>query len=447
MGIFLAHESTAKVDIGRIISDKKRGIPLAQADIMELIAGFTTGEVTDAQMAAFLMAVYFTGLSEDETVSLALALSMPTDVVSGERLLPADIGFVTLDLQSTGGVGDKAWLIAIAVVAAVMNGKGKLVIPRLFDSGEMDEADKLSSIPGFNTSLSVEAFLDTMSTCGCAAAKSPPSLSPIERRLFALRSATQTVDSIPLIAAGTVARALATGVDAIVFDVKVGSGALTKTIGEARKLCRMLTQTAMLVGIRTTAVMTNMDKPLGRTIGGALEIMEVIKLLNGGQNSGDLFEVAIELGGAMLATSEVCGHSLSDCREQAASAIASGAALAKLREIIAAQGGNHDVTHDYSLFGQAASAREVFAEISGYIGDVDCEGCGKAAKALGTGTDFAAGIVLDKLTGDWVNAGECLATLYTSSGEKSALDTAEEIFLRSYTIVQRAQKRLSPILR
>lgn len=421
------------MDIKHILAQKKLSLPLLERDIIELITAYSAGEVADFELAAFLMAVYFTGLSEEETVGLTLAMA------DGERL---SIDAVTIDLQSTGGVGDKAALAAIPIAAAVCE---KIAVPKLCRSCEISDAAKLKSISGFKTSLSAEEFIEAVKKCGCAISDMPISLAPTERRIAALRELTQTVDSIPLIAAGLVARELAAGVDAVVFDVKVGSGALTKTIGEARKLCRMLTETSTLVGIRASAVMTNMDKPLGRTIGGALELMEVIETLNGRRSNGDLFEVAIELGGEMLALGG--GRTLADCRELAAGAIASGAALEKLREMIAVQGGNPDVTKDYTLFPKASRVCEVCAEVSGFVGNVDCEGCGKAAKILGADADCTAGIVLEKIIGDSVSVGERLATFYTSVGSDSDISAAKECFLSAYNIVQKPQKRLSPILR
>lgn len=408
--------------IYEIISKKKHNAELTADEINWVVAGFVSGEIPDYQMSALLMAVCFCSFSDRETADLTMAMAR-----SGKMLKP-DVGGFTVDKHSTGGVGDKTTLIAAPIAAAC-----GVFVPKMAGRGlghTGGTIDKLESIPSFNTELSYERFTDIVRSTGLAVAGQTDDLVPADKKMYALRNATATVDSIPLICSSVMSKKIATGADGIVLDVKVGDGAFMKTVSEAEKLAKAMVRVGRMAGRKCTAVLTDMSKPLGRAVGNSLEVIEAIETLKGNAPR-DLSDEALTIAAEMLVTA---GKGTSEeCRAMAEKAVSSGAALEKLRQMTEAQGGNAAVIDDYGLFKPAARRREVFAERDGYICGISCEKTGLISLRLGAGrqtkdgaVDPTAGIVFDKTVGDKVGKGERLAVLYTSS--ECALDEIAEEF-------------------
>lgn len=397
--------------IYEIISKKKRNAELSAEEINWVVAGYVSGEIPDYQMSALLMAVCFCSLSDRETADLTMAMAR-----SGDMLRP-DTGGFNVDKHSTGGVGDKTTLIVSPIAAACgafvpkMSGRG------LGHTG--GTIDKLEAIPGFNTSLTYKKFIDNVRKAGLAVAGQTGSLVPADKKIYALRNATATVDSIPLICSSIMSKKIATGADGIVLDVKVGDGAFMKTVSDAEKLGTAMVRIGKLAGRKCTAVLTDMNKPLGRAVGNSLEVIEAIEALKGNAPA-DLMDVSLTLAAEMLSMSGK-GNS-GECMEMAQKAVSSGAALEKLRQMISLQGGNPAVIDDYSLFKPAERKYEIFAEQDGCICGISCEETGLISLRLGAGRqtkdgeiDPTAGIVFDKTVGDCVKKGDRLAVLHTSS--------------------------------
>ncbi|MCD7884471.1 MAG: pyrimidine-nucleoside phosphorylase [Lachnospiraceae bacterium] len=409
-----------------IITKKRGGAALSEEEIRWMITGYTKGYIPDYQMSSFLMAVYFQGMTDEETAILTDAMAK-----SGEQLDLSGIPGVKVDKHSTGGVGDKTTLIVAPVVAACgcvvakMSGRG------LGHTG--GTVDKLESIPGTRTSLSGEEFLDVVRRTGIAVTGQSPNLAPADKKLYALRDVTATVDSIPLIAASIMSKKLAAGSDCIVLDVKTGSGAFMKTPEDAVTLAEKMVAIGVHNGKRIAALITNMDIPLGYQIGNALEVEEAVRTLQG-QGPADLTEVCLALAAQLL---YLAGKGdLDYCRGLAQDALKSGAALEKLAAMIEAQGGDAECVRHPEKLGRAPFAMEVKAEKSGYVTKMDSAGIGIAAMLLGAGRetkeseiDPLAGIILSKKTGDSVKKGETLATLLTS--DEAKLEAAKERFLEA----------------
>ncbi|MCD7956848.1 MAG: pyrimidine-nucleoside phosphorylase [Lachnospiraceae bacterium] len=419
-----------------IIIKKRGGAALSEEEIRWMITGYTKGDIPDYQMSSFLMAVYFQGMTDEETAILTDAMAR-----SGEQLDLSGIPGVKVDKHSTGGVGDKTTLIVAPVVAACgcvvakMSGRG------LGHTG--GTVDKLESIPGTRTSLSGEEFLDVVRRTGIAVTGQSPNLAPADKKLYALRDVTATVDSIPLIAASIMSKKLAAGSDCIVLDVKTGSGAFMKTVEDAVQLAGKMVAIGVHNGKKIAALITNMDIPLGYQIGNALEVEEAVRTLRG-QGPADLTEVSLALASQLL---YLAGEGdLDYCRGLAQDALASGTALEKLAAMIEAQGGDADCVRHPEKLGRAPFAREVKAEKSGYIVQMDSAGIGVAAMLLGAGRetkeseiDPLAGIILSKKTGDFVKKGETLATLLTS--EEAKLGAAKTRFLEAVEIGAKAPQK------
>lgn len=397
--------------IYEIITKKKHNAELSREEIDWVVEGYTLGRIPDYQMSALLMAVCFCPLSDRETVDLTMAMAR-----SGDMLKP-DTGGFNVDKHSTGGVGDKTTLIVAPIAAAC-----GVFVPKMSGRGlghTGGTIDKLESIPGFRTELEYGKFLDIVRTAGLAVAGQTGSLVPADKKIYALRNATATVDSIPLICSSIMSKKLATGADGIVLDVKVGDGAFMKNIADAEKLAEAMVRVGKLAGKRCTAVLTDMNKPLGRAVGNGLEVIEAIEALKGNAPA-DLAEVSLTLAAEMIFTAGK--GTAEECRAMAENAVSTGAALKKLREMIELQGGDPAVTEDYGLFPAAERKLEIFAKESGYICGISCEETGMTSLKLGAGRetkeaaiDPSAGIVFGKTVGDFVNKGETLAVLHTSS--------------------------------
>ncbi len=396
-----------------VIHAKRDGEALPAAAIAELVQGFTRGEVPDYQMAAFCMAVFFRGMNDSEVGALAEAM-----LRSGDILDLSDVPGAKVDKHSTGGVGDKVSL-ALAPLAAACGVRVPMISGRgLGHTG--GTLDKLESIPGFQVDVPVERFRSLVREVGACLAGQTARLVPADRKLYALRDVTATVESIPLIAASIMSKKLAEGIDALVLDVKVGSGAFMKSVEDARSLARAIAAIGRGMGKRVVALLTSMDQPLGRAVGNALEVAEAIELLRGG-GPEDLREVTVELTAEML----VLGGRAPDlaaARTKVADAIADGSGLAKLEEIVRAQGGDPAAIRDPGRLPRAPRTFEVAAPASGVVTGIDTEAIGLAAVALGAGrariedrVDPGVGIVVRAKLGDRISRGDPLCTVHAGT--------------------------------
>ena len=413
-----------------IIAKKRDGIELADEEIEAFVKGFTNGEIPDYQVAAFLMAAYIRGMSKRETATLTTEMAN-----SGDVLDLSPISGIKVDKHSTGGVGDKTTLICAPIAAACGVKVAKMSGRGLGHTG--GTIDKLESIPGFTTDLPKADFFEIVDKIGCAVVGQSGNLCPADKKLYALRDVTATVDNISLIASSVMSKKIAAGADKILLDVKMGSGAFMKTKEDAEKLAREMVDIGESVGRKTVALVTNMDKPLGRNIGNLLEIIEVCEILNNGGDR-ELRELSIELAANMIYLGGKT-DTIEEAREKAVNAVSSGAAFAKLKEMSAAQGGDVSYINDTSKFGLAKVKHEIKAEKSGYIVFTDAEAFGMASVSLGAGRetkessiDFGAGIILHKNKGAFVNVGDVIAELYADSGQKCEL--AAEILKSAYEI-------------
>lgn len=411
-----------------IIEKKKHNLKLSKEEIDFLISGYTKGDIPDYQMSAFLMTVYFNGMEPDEIANLTQSF-----VESGDQVDLSEIEGIKVDKHSTGGVGDKISLIVIPLVAsfgvpvAKMSGRG------LGHTG--GTIDKLESIEGFRTDLSTKDFINNVNNYKMAIVGQTANLTPADKKIYALRDVTSTIDSIPLIASSIMSKKIASGADAIVLDVKVGSGAFMKTIDEAEDLARTMVSIGKNLGRDTIAIITNMDQPLGYEIGNSNEVMEAIKVLRG-EGSIDETEIALAIAANMC----LLGGAFSDIDEaykELKLLIESGKAIEKLKELIRIQGGDPRVVDDNSLFPQAKNTYDIRAERDGYIYSIDAESIGIGAMLLGAGRktkeesiDPAAGIRLVKKIGDRVDKGSVICQLMTNLDEfDDAIDKVKGAFV------------------
>jgi len=398
-----------------IIQKKRDGLELTDAEIEFAVEGYVRGGVPDYQMSALLMAVYFRGMTPRELKTLTLTMMR-----SGETVDLSAFGDLTVDKHSTGGVGDKTTLIVAPIVACLGGVVAKMSGRGLGHTG--GTVDKLEAIPGFRTEMDREDFLRQVREIGVAVVGQSGHLAPADKKIYALRDVTATVESIPLIASSIMSKKLASGAKNIVLDVKVGSGAFMKTREDAERLARAMVGIGTLSSRRVTAVLTNMDIPLGRAVGNSLEVLEAVDVL-AGRGPADLVEVCSELAARMLCLAR--GWAYEESIEKVRDALASGAALEKFRGWIARQGGDASFIESPEKLGTAPVTWELKAEEGGYISSMDAERIGKAAAVLGAGRekagdpiDYTAGIVLLGKTGDEVREGGTLATLHTSKKEK-----------------------------
>ncbi len=405
------------MDMVSIILKKKAGEALSREEIEYVVRGATDGTLPDYQLSAFLMAVCWRGMNAQETTDLTLAMTHSGAVVD---LSP--VGERCVDKHSTGGVGDTTTLILTPLVAACGAPVAKMSGHALGHTG--GTLDKLVSIPGMRIDLSGEEFIGQIKRVGCAVVGQTASLAPADKVLYALRDVTGTVESLPLIASSIVSKKLASGADAIVLDVKTGNGALMKTEEDSIELAKRMVAIGHLSGRPMLAVITGMDEPLGTHIGNALEVKEAIDVL-AGRAGGALLEVSLVLGAQMLVAAGKAG-SMDAARAMLQKALAGGAGLAKLREMIAAQGGDPRVVDHVTLLPQAAHKIDVPARSDGYIQRMDTVRIGYAAQALGAGRktkedviDLAVGLVMRVRIGERVVAGQPLCTLYLNDPSRA----------------------------
>lgn len=398
-----------------IIQKKRDGLELSDEEIRFLVEGYTRGDVPDYQMSAFLMAVYFKGMTPRETTTLTLAM-----MESGDRVDLSEFGDLTVDKHSTGGVGDKTTLIVAPLAAALGGVVAKMSGRGLGHTG--GTVDKLESIPGFRTTLERDEFLRQVREIGLAVVGQSGSLAPADKKIYALRDVTATVDSVPLIASSVMSKKLASGAKNIVLDVKVGSGAFMKTVSQARELARAMVDIGRLSGRRVAAVLTNMDVPLGYAVGNALEVREAVEVL-AGHGPEDLTAVCLELAARMLALAK--GRPYAESLARAEAALREGLALRKFEEWIRRQGGDPSFIGEPERLGAAPVTAEFTAPMDGYVSSMDAELIGKAAAVLGAGRekagdpiDYTAGILLRRKTGQPCEKGGTLAALFTSKKEK-----------------------------
>lgn len=413
-----------------IIKKKRDGLPLSDEEIRAFIEGYVSGDVADYQAAAFCMAVYFRGMDVRETTALTLAVRD-----SGDRLDFSRIHGTRVDKHSTGGVGDKTSLVVTPIVAscgvkvAKMSGRG------LGHTG--GTIDKLEAIPGFCTSLSTEEFERIVNEVGIAIVGQSKNLAPADKKLYALRDVTATVDSMPLIASSIMGKKLAADDDCIVLDVKTGSGSFMKTLEDSKKLAQLMVDIGKRADKKMLALITDMDRPLGYAIGNTLEVIEAIDVLRG-QGPDDLTDICISLASDMLALTGEHGDR-DECEAKVRDAIASGKALDTLARMVKAQGGDDTVIYHPETFARATHEHTVKAPRDGYVVAVDTEGYGIASLLLGAGRntmedeiDYTAGIILHAKTGDFVHADDPIATLYTC--DESRFAAAEQKLLASTVI-------------
>ena len=395
-----------------IIAKKRDGGTLTRQEIEWFVTEYTADNIPDYQASALCMAIFLNGMTKEETVQLTAAMRD-----SGDKVDLSAFGGKTADKHSTGGVGDKTTLI-VAPVVAVMGG----VVAKMSGRGlghTGGTVDKLESIPGYKTTLSPEEFTRQVGDIGISVIGQSGNLAPADKKLYALRDVTATVNSIPLIASSIMSKKLAAGTDIIVLDVKVGSGAFMKSLTQARELANCMVDIGTECGKKTAAVITDMDIPLGRNIGNALEVKEAISVLRG-DVTGDLAAVSIALAANMVSLLKEI--STAEAEKMVIETLKGGKAYEKFLEWISAQGGDISVFDNLEAFGKAEYSCELLAESDGYILKMDAETLGKASVMLGAGRtkkddviDYSAGIVLSKKTGDKVNKGETVATLYSST--------------------------------
>ena len=406
-----------------LINKKKYGGALTREELDFFVSGVTDGSIPDYQTSALCMAILLKGMDDKEIAAL-------TDLMahSGDMIDLSEFGTLSVDKHSTGGVGDKTTLILAPLAAACGAKVAKMSGRGLGHTG--GTVDKLESIPGYRTELPEEAFRRISREVGVCVIGQSGELAPADKKLYALRDVTGTVDSIPLIVSSIMSKKLAAGAHSIVLDVTVGSGAFMKTVEDAEILAKKMVTIGRACGRNMSALITDMSEPLGRAVGNALEVKEALAVLKG-ELEGDLKEVCLALAGEMLSLSleMTPEEGLALARET----LESGAAYEKFKEWIAAQGGDVRYAEDPSLFPAAAFSREVLAEESGYLAAMDTEAIGNAACNLGAGRktkadvlDMSAGIILEAKIGDKVKKGDVLATLYSEKEE--TLDGAAALY-------------------
>lgn len=403
------------MNVYEIIDKKKRGLELNQTEIEYLINGYVNNEIPDYQISAWLMAVYFQGMTDRELLALTNCMTK-----SGEIVDLSSIMGVKVDKHSTGGVGDKVTLVVAPIVAACGGKVAKMSGRGLgFTGGTID---KLEAIPGLKTALAEEEFFNMVNEIGLAVMGQSADIAPADKKLYALRDVTATVDSIPLIASSIMSKKLAAGSDKIVLDVTVGSGAFMKDKENAVQLAEKMVAIGNGAGKKTVAILTNMDVPLGKMVGNNLEVVEAIETLKG-RGPEDLIAVVVEIASTMLYLAQI--GTKEECMKKVKRVIADGSALEKLKLMVERQGGDGSYIENPDQFEKAIYQHEIIANNSGYIGKMNTEECGKAAVLLGAGRevkddpiDMTAGIQFNKKTGDVVKQGDIVAIAYSSSKEK-----------------------------
>jgi pyrimidine-nucleoside phosphorylase len=417
-----------------VIRKKRNGEELSRGEIEYLVQAYTIGEIPDYQVSAWLMAVILRGLSRAETSALTDAM-----LRSGDVLDLSEFSAKKVDKHSTGGVGDKTSLVLAPLAAA-----GGLVVPMISGRGlghTGGTLDKLESIPGFNVNLSVPEFRRVLAACGCAMIGQTAEIAPADRKLYALRDVTATVESPFLICASIMSKKLAEGIDALVLDVKTGSGAFMKEENDAVFLAELMVETGERMGKAMVALITDMDQPLGSQVGNSLEVIEALDVLRGA-GPEELRELCLELAGWMFVLGGVA-DSVADGKTRAAELIDSGHALEKLRQMIRLQGGDEGVIDNPERLPRSRYTLNVGSPASGWITSINCEAVGEACVVLGGGRekkedsiDPAVGIVLHRKAGEAIRAGEALCTVHYNSEARGR--RAQQMLLNSYHVADAA---------
>lgn len=424
-----------------IIEKKKDGLELSPSEIKFFVSGFVNEEIPDYQVSALLMAIYFKGMTERETLEFTLAVRDSGDVVD-----LSSINGIKVDKHSTGGVGDKTTLVIAPIVAALGAKIAKMSGRGLGHTG--GTIDKMEAIPGLKTDISTDKFIEMVNEIGLSVVGQTGNLAPADKKLYALRDVTATVDSIPLIAASIMSKKLAAGSDAILLDVKTGSGAFMKTLDDSIELAQEMVNIGENAGKKTIALITEMDIPLGHNIGNTLEVMEVVDTLKG-NGPKDLTDVCIELASNLAYMAEV--DTLENCRTKVMEVIESGKAYETFLKFVEAQGGDISYIENMDKFEKAKIEHEVKIKASGFVYEMETEKIGISSVMLGAGRktkddviDFSAGIKLVKKTGDEVKDGDTIAILYTN--DESSIDEAEQLLLEAYTLSNEKPKEEPLIL-
>jgi pyrimidine-nucleoside phosphorylase len=425
-----------------VIRKKRDGVELSRGEIEGLVNAYTKGDIPDYQVSAWLMAVVLKGMTRPETAALTDAM-----LHSGEVLDLSSLPAKKVDKHSTGGVGDKTSLVLAPLAAAA-----GIAVPMISGRGlghTGGTLDKLEAIPGFKVNLPVAEFRRVLEVCGCAMIGQTAEIAPADRKLYALRDVTGTVESPYLICASIMSKKLAEGIDALVLDVKTGSGAFMKSEKDAAFLAELMVETGERMGKKVVALITDMDQPLGNKIGNALEVIEVIEVLRAG-GPEDLREVCLELAGWMLQLGSV-SSTVAEGKQQSAKLISSGKALDKFRQMVELQGGDARVIDDAKRLPQAQHTMPVPSAKSGYLASMQCEQIGTACVILGGGrerkedsVDPAVGVVLHKKVGDRVAAGEPLATIHYNADAQAA--RARQLIEASCKIADAAPSMKRPLI-
>lgn len=425
-----------------LIMKKRNGGALTEEEIGYMIAEYTAGRIPDYQMSAMMMAIYFQGMSETETVALTMSMAH-----SGDMMDLHNITGIKVDKHSTGGVGDKTSIALTPMVAACgvkiakMSGRG------LGHTG--GTIDKLESFEGFSTGITAEHFLRQVNEIGIAIMGQTLDIAPADKKLYALRDVTATVDNMSLIASSIMSKKLASGADAIVLDVKTGTGAFMKEEADAFALAKEMVAIGNRAGRKTIAVVSDMDQPLGCAVGNALEVKEAIATLKG-EGPTDFTELCMTLGSYMLIAGGRAKEE-EEAREMLAKVISDGSALKKLELFVQAQGGNPAMVQDSALLPKATIVEEIPSSCSGFVEKIDCEEIGICSLILGGGRetkeseiDLSVGLILHEKVGDYVETGQSLATIYANDRQK--LMMAKERFLKAYHMTEKKVNR-KPLIR
>lgn len=413
-----------------IIMHKRNGLELTDEEIAFFIQGYTKGEIPDYQVSALLMSIYFNGMSDRETLQLTMEMAH-----SGDMLDLSKIHGVKVDKHSTGGVGDKTSLALTPMVAALGIPVAKMSGRGLGHTG--GTIDKLESFAGFSTGISTDQFIDNVNRIGIAIMGQTADLAPADKKLYALRDVTATVDNMSLIASSIMSKKLAAGADAIVLDVKTGSGAFMKELDDAKALAKAMVDIGNGAGRKTIAVVSDMDQPLGRAVGNSLEVIEAINTLKG-NGPADFVELVLTLGTQMLMAGGLYDDEVK-AKDALKATIYEGTALRKLAEFVKAQGGDETAVYDTDKFAKATHILPIVAPCEGYVNHIVCDEIGICSLILGGGRetkeseiDLAVGFVLEKKVGDYVKQGDVLA--YMHANDLTKAKAAQERFLKAYTI-------------
>ncbi len=412
-----------------IIAKKRDNEPLTKEEIEFFVEGYTNDEIPDYQVSSIMMAIFFNDMNDEERADLTMAM-----VASGDQIDLSEIDGVKVDKHSTGGVGDTTTLVLAPLVAALDVPVAKMSGRGLGHTG--GTIDKLEAVKGFHVEITEQDFIDIVNRDKVAVIGQSGNLTPADKKLYALRDVTATVNSIPLIASSIMSKKIAAGADAIVLDVKVGDGAFMKTTEDATELATAMVSIGNNVGRNTMAIISSMEEPLGRAIGNALEVKEAIETLKG-EGPEDLTELSLELGSQMVVLGGKA-ETLEEARTKLRGVIDDGSALEKFKVFLKNQGGDASMVDDLDKLPQAEYTFEVAAETSGFVEKIGSEAMGVASSMLGAGRqtkedviDLAVGLMLNKKVGDRVEAGESLVTIYSNSEDVEAV---KQKILENYKI-------------